>query len=212
MAGAFSWLAVYPNGSTQERWVDGVEQKPRPEAREFHLLPNPEAMAHGARPYSIFLRRNEELVYFKRAHADGVSFNGGPPIMIGAGLDGAIVLGVRAGRDDPEDRLPPVVYFLVLPDGRVEISTDREHVTRYERHETDHPLRFYEAWPLDEIPGWPGEEPRWPGEYDRTIDVPDISEILDPRKIDPPLPPGFDRNAKEFEADAVVTESRPAPN
>lgn len=202
MASAYSWLAVYADGSTQERWEDGVEQKPRPDAREFHLLPAPDMMRLGARPYSLFLRRNEELIYRKRAHADAVSFNGGAPIPIGVGLDGILVLGVRAARLDPEDMLPPAVYFLVLPDGRVEISTDPDHITRYERHKTDFPPRFYEVWPHEEIPGWPGEQARWPGAYHIPIIVPEPGP--DPKKIDPPLPEGFARNAREFEADAIV--------
>jgi hypothetical protein len=199
MTDEFSWMAVYRDGTTLERFVDGAEQTPDYDrVAEFHLLPAPNKMRDGARPYSLFLRRNERLIFFRRVHGDTALFANGSIVPYGRG-DPYFVLGIGIHEF-------VLMYVFVLPEGRVEMSTDHDHVTRYERNGWAHPLRFYETWPLPEIPGHPGEEARWPGDYDRPIPVPTHEQLLDPRKIDPPLPEGFERNAKEFEADAIVAE------
>ena len=58
---SYSWLAVYRDGTIQERWKNGEEQRPAASVAEFHLLPSPAQMKSGARPYSLFLRGKEEL-------------------------------------------------------------------------------------------------------------------------------------------------------
>ena len=105
---------------------------------EFHLLPTPEGIARGLKPFSLFLKKDQRLIYKKRRHADAT--NAGPAV---EDLGSLIYL---VGYEEDHDYAHFATYAMLLPDGRIEWSSDYNHITEHERNLDAHPPRFYERW------------------------------------------------------------------
>ena len=137
----YSWIAIDPAGNKRERWnEDGTENMPDPDNTvEFHLLPHPDHMAAiGLKPFSLFLKPGQRLIYRKRRHVDATAagnIEDTESVCYIVGYEENVGTGYFAS------------YCALLPDGRIEWSSNFNHITRHERNLDAHPLRFYETWP-----------------------------------------------------------------
>lgn len=123
-----------------QRWnEDGTENQPPAECAEFHLLPTKEAFALGMRPFSLFLKKGQRLIYRKRRHADNVG--AGPAV-----IDRVDLVTHLVGFEEDHDYAHFSCYAQLLPDGRVEWSSDYNHITEHERNLDAEPARVYERW------------------------------------------------------------------
>lgn len=136
----YTWVARYRDDSVLQRWnEDGTENVPDPyNVKEFHMLPTEEGHLAGLRPFSLFLNKNQKLIYRKRRHID-TSISG----------------------DSTEDR-NSVVYVLgfeetigtayfssfamLLPSGRIEWTYNFNQDTVYDRCLNAHPPQLHEVW------------------------------------------------------------------
>lgn len=135
----YTWVAIDRDGRLTQRWNDdGTENVPPPYPREFHLLPSPEGVARGLRPFSLFLRPEQRLIYRKRRHLDSV---GGGPLV----EDRESIIHIVGFEEDAHCAYFACYAFL-LPDGRIEWAHDLNHVTIYERNLDTDPPRFYETF------------------------------------------------------------------
>ncbi len=137
----FSWYTVNRDGSTTQRWnEDQSENTPDPyNTAEIHFLPSPEALANGIKVFSLFLKKNQKLIFKKRRHVDSVAGN--------QKEDTSSVVYI-VGFEEEMDNAYFSSYCALLPDGRVEYSSDFNHITLHERNLDVEPLKLYEQWPV----------------------------------------------------------------
>lgn len=136
----FSWIAINRDGTSIQRWnSDGSQNLPKyNETAEFHLLPSPEALERGFKPFSLFLTKDQRLIFKIRKHYDAV--NNAEPT-----LDQSSVIYIVGLEEDHNDTYFSS-YCALLPDGRIEWSHDFNNITMYERNLDVHPLKFYESY------------------------------------------------------------------
>lgn len=136
----YTWVAIQKDDSVIQRWnEDGTENVPDPHnTKEFHLLPTEEGYQKGLRSFSLFLTKNQKLIYRKRRHLDSHDF--GDPVE-----NKATVIYVVGFEENLES-----AYFssfaMLLPDGRIEWTYNFNHPTVHDRSLDDHPAKFYELW------------------------------------------------------------------
>ena len=137
----YSWYAVQRDGSIIQRWNEDQTEN-IPDANntvEFHLLPSPEYIQKGGKTFSLFLKKEQRLIFRKRRHMD--SSAGGDPIE-----DKESVVYI-VGYEEDHEFTHFSSYCALLPDGRIEFSSEYNHITRYERNLDMFPLKIYETWP-----------------------------------------------------------------
>lgn len=129
----YSWVAIQRDGNVLQRWnEDGTENIPDPyQTCEFHLLPAPEFPQ--LRPFSLFLGKDQRLIYKKRRHMDS-----------GGGEDSTVFV---VGYEEDHGFAHFSAYVFLLPDGRAEWCSHFNHNTVFERNLEEHPPLFYETWP-----------------------------------------------------------------
>lgn len=120
------------------RWTetpDGpTENMPHPEmTAEFHMLP----LQEGLEPFSLFLKPGQRLIYRKRRHMDAA--NGGI-----SEDTGSVVYVV--GWEEDLDFAHFSAYAMLLPDGRVEMGSNFNHITVHDRNLEEHPPQLHETW------------------------------------------------------------------
>lgn len=145
----YDWHAVYSDGVVVTRWNhDTSENKPEPvlpiEGVEgyfrtlvaFHLIPN-EPVLQPVSVHMPLLGEGWRFLYRKRKHVTA----GGN----GQEEDVLYIVGFEITQIDAAEYTEPYgVFVFLLPDGRIELSTHFNHVTRYERNVDVHPLTAYE--------------------------------------------------------------------
>ena len=137
----YNWHAVQDNGQVIERWnVDGSENKLTDFAwttRQFHLFPQ----SDGTLPtFSIFVPKGAQFRYVKRVHRDTSVSSDGQMGELGDPVDITYLFGWAM----PDQEVSQ--YIFVLPDNRIECSTDWNHTTRFERNIHEEPLSIYERF------------------------------------------------------------------
>lgn len=134
----YTWVAIQKDDSITQRWnEDGSENVPDPHnTKEFHLLPTKEGKELGIKPFSLFLTKNQKLIYRKRRHVDA-----GPT---GAAGQEAVVFVV--GFEESIESAYFSSFAMLLPDGRIEWTYNFNQITVHDRCLTSHPLKFYENW------------------------------------------------------------------
>jgi hypothetical protein len=137
----YSWIAINRDGSVIQRWnSDGTQNLPKyNETAEFHLLPSPEGLAKGLKPFSLFLTKDQRLIFKLRTHHDATNANTTPT------FDQSSVVYI-VGYEEDQNNAYFSSYCALLPDGRVEWSHDLNHITMHERNLDVHPLKFYETY------------------------------------------------------------------
>lgn len=106
---------------------------------EFHLMPLDEAKVQGYKPFSLFLTKNQRLIYKRRRHFDsGMT----PSSELIEDLDSSIHI---IGFEEEIQGVYFSSYCALLPGGRIEWSHDFNHITMYERNLDIEPLKFYEV-------------------------------------------------------------------
>lgn len=134
----YTWVAILPDGRVEQRWnSDGSENIPPAYPKEFHLLPEPGAYDRGLRPFSLFLKEGQRLIFRKRRHIDSV---GGGPLR--ENTESVVYV---VGYEEDLDYAHFGTYAFLLPDGRVEWSSSFNHPTIFERNIDVDPPRFYEV-------------------------------------------------------------------
>lgn len=135
----YTWVATYADGKQAQRWnEDGTENVPDPnQLRAFHMLPTEKG--RNLRPFSLFLKDGQRLIYKKRRHMD--ASNPGVPAV----EDHESVVYI-IGWEEDLDYAHFSSYTMLLPDGRIECSSNYNHITLHERNVDEHPLTFYETW------------------------------------------------------------------
>lgn len=134
----YIWYAVHKDGSLHQRWnPDGTENIPPRECKEFHLLPNTVSVMEGLQPISLFLTKDQFLIYKKRRHMDQLT-DDGP-------MENAGTIYIL-GKEEEQNGGYFSSYCFVLPGGRVEVASDFNHITWMERNLDEIPLHFYETW------------------------------------------------------------------
>lgn len=126
----YQWDAVQDDGVVITRFApDGAERAPDPwRTRQFHLY---SLIDPSADPVSLFIPKGVYFHCFKRR-----------VIEIRPGGDDDIAVIYVVGWDWPDAGCG--TYLFLLPDGRYEMSSDRNHVTRFERNLEEYPLTKYE--------------------------------------------------------------------
>lgn len=137
----YAWVAIQHDGTMVQRWnADGTENAPsKSNTKEFHLLPAPDALPC-LRPFSLFLKPEQLLIFNKRRHVDGGS---------GGQVEDLSSVVYVVGYEEDLGFAHFASYAALLPDGRVEWSSSLNHITRHERNLEVHPLQFYETWGED---------------------------------------------------------------
>lgn len=136
----YTWICVYRDDSVVQRWnEDGSENTPDPhQVKEFHLLPTEEGYARGLRTFSLFLTRNQKLIYRKRRHIDTTP-NGGQV------EDTESVIYI-VGFEEHLDSAYFSSFAFLLPDGRVEWTYNFNQITVHDRCLDVYPLQLHELW------------------------------------------------------------------
>lgn len=136
----YTWVAVYRDDTVQQRWnEDGSENVPDAHnIKEFHLLPTEDAYAAGLRPFSLFLTKNQKLVYRKRRHVDTNT--------VGQQHEdfGSVIYVV--GFEEQLESAYFSSFAMLLPDGRIEWTYNFNHDTVYDRALEVYPRRLHELW------------------------------------------------------------------
>lgn len=124
-----------------ERWKpDGTENVPDPyNTVEFHMLPTQEGYEHGLRTFSLFLTKDQRLIYKKRRHMDSSSQS----TVVTEDLGSLVYI---VGYEEDHDVAHFSAYAFLLPDGRIEWCHNYNHNTIHERNLDVHPPLFYETW------------------------------------------------------------------
>lgn len=136
----YTWLAVHRDGSQLWRWNETpagtVENVPHPDlTKEFHLLP----LREGLLPFSLFLKDGQRLVYRKRRHMDAINGN------LVEDLESVVYV---VGWEEDLDYAHFSSYAMILPSGRIEMSSNFNHITLHDRNLDEHPLGIHETWPF----------------------------------------------------------------
>lgn len=136
----YTWIAVYRDDKIIQRWnEDGSENVPDPyNLKEFHLLPVEEAYAQGIRPFSLFLNKNQKLIYRKRRHIDTNSAGNNSEDL------GSVVYIV--GFEETIGSTYFSSFAMILPDGRVEWTYNFNHDTVHDRCLETNPPKIHEVW------------------------------------------------------------------
>lgn len=133
----YAWVVVGHDGSVTQKWnEDGSANKiDVNNVKEFHLMASPEAKARGIRNFSLFLTKDQRLIYKIRRHVDQSSS------AIKEDVNSVIHV---VGYEEDHHSSHFSAYCLLMPDGRIEWSHDYNHITRHERNLDVDPLRLYE--------------------------------------------------------------------
>lgn len=135
----YTWVAINKDDSMTQRWnEDGSENVPDPHnTKEFHLLPTKESYERGLRPFSLFLTKNQKLIYRKRRHVDtSTGFQ--------AEDYGSVIHLV--GFEETIESAYFSSFAMLLPDGRVEWTYNYNHLTVHDRSLEEHPPKAHEMW------------------------------------------------------------------
>lgn len=136
----YTWIAIYKDENVIQRWnEDGSENVPDPyNVKEFHLLPTEEGSKQGLKTFSLFLTKNQKLIYRKRRHIDsdnGINFIERTESVV-------YVLGFEESIES--------AYFssfaMLMPDGRIEWTYNFNQATVYDRSLDAYPPQIYEIW------------------------------------------------------------------
>lgn len=138
----YAWVVVGHDGSVTQQWnEDGSKnQIDINNVKEFHLMASPDARKQGIQNFSLFLTKDQRLIYRVRRHLDSTSSPSGwnqPKEDLGSVIH-------LVGYEEDHHSSHFSAYCLLMPDGRVEWSHDYNHITRHERNLDLEPLRFYE--------------------------------------------------------------------
>jgi len=134
----YTWISILRDGSIVQKYnEDGSTNKiDRENTKEFHLIASPEAYELGYRNFSLFLTKDQRLIYRIRRHADT---SGGQLVE-----DLSSIVHIVGYEEDRHNEYFSA-YCMLLPGGRVEWSHDLNHITRHERNLDVEPLKFYES-------------------------------------------------------------------
>lgn len=137
----FSWYTVNRDGTQTQRYnPDFTENTPDAyNTAEIHFLPSPDALKKGIKTFSLFLKKNQKLIYKKRRHIDS---SGGTQT---EDIESVVYI---VGYEEEFENGYFSSYCALLPDGRVEFSSDFNHITCHERNLDVEPLKLYESWPV----------------------------------------------------------------